>query len=198
MEKKKIQAHGLTHEEMKSLHEDQIAGQIEKILANNLDTISDPYFKEEFGEYEIKSYNLDIYHIAMEKREFKTIGGLPRKTSTAHVVKMSKEEYAQATAKGSRAFNGFITHILHIPGGKAAMKQMKDSGAQGDGSGENGGEGSEVVMTIEGIKSLTSAKEAKEIYQQVTGEKATQNWTLEKTQQEILSFLGLADEPPAQ
>lgn len=194
MEKKKIQAHGLTHEEMKSLHEDQIAGQIEKILANNLDTISDPYFKEEFGEYEIKSYNLDIYHIAMEKREFKTIGGLPRKTSTAHVVKMNKEEYAQATAKGSRAFNGFITHILHIPGGKAAIKQMKDDNAQGDGDGS--GNGSETVMTLEAIKSLTSAKEAKEIYQQVTGEEATKNWTLEKTQQEIISFLGM-DEPPA-
>lgn len=188
---KKIQTHGLTHQEMKELHEKQIHGQVEMIPANNLDTLKDPYFKEEYGDYKIKEHNKNVYHVAMERREFKTVGGMPRKTSTSSVVKFTKEDFEAATSKQSRTFSGYTTHILHYPANMVgAKKEVAPVKPEGDAN-----ETGEIEITLEGIKALTSAKEAKDLYFQVTGEEATKNWTLEKTQQEIIQFLGL-EEPP--
>lgn len=169
---------------MKELHLKQIDGTVKMIPANNLDTISDQYFKEEYADFMIKEHNANGVHVAMEKREFKTVGGLPRKVSTSMVQKFTKEVFAQMTAKGSKAFQGYVTHILHLP---TDVKIISTAPADDDKDGKEG----DAEITLENINAMTSAKEAKELYLHVTGTEAVKNWTLDKVKEEIIAFLGL-------
>jgi hypothetical protein len=180
---------------MEELHLQQMNNEVEFIPANNLETITDPYFKEDYGikdgseGYQIKKYNSHLYHIAMEKREFKTIGGLPKKVSNSAVVKFTEEDFRVATAKTSMTFAGYVTHLLHIPTSKSGKKPITNI-ENGISSDKDSGD----EITLEGINSITSLKDAKDLYKSVSEKDAGKNWSLEKTKQEIINFLGLESE----
>ncbi len=171
---------------MEELHHQQINGEVEMIPANNLGTMNDEYFKEEYSDFKIKAHNAHVYHIATERRDFKTVAGMPRKVSKSMVVKLTKEAFREMTKKGSAAFAGLTVHILHNPEGKQSSIKV-DLGGDGDKDKDNG----EKTITIEGINALTSTKEAKALYLEITGTEAVQFWGLDKVKEEIINFLGL-------
>lgn len=109
-------AHGLTHGELAHIGELQQTGQeVPMIPANQggKDQIGDPYFKEQFGDWQIPEHEKGSYHVAQEARLFAQTGTTPTRLSIASIVKMHPEAFKHYMDNGQD--KGKVIHILHDP-----------------------------------------------------------------------------------
>jgi hypothetical protein len=110
MEKPKLQAHGLTQEQMVDLQYKQMHNEVEYVPANNAEEIKDKYFKE-FEGHQIPEHEKHIYHVVSETRFFNQQSG--EKTSTPVVNTFTKEAFE--FHKKHNGFAGQTVHLLHNP-----------------------------------------------------------------------------------